>query len=215
MHGGRAALLACTQLILATYSLSCHADTPGWHELLRAPDLVIEESARGDDVVYLRATMTLASTRDSIAAVLLDIDKYPQWVPQISDWQTLERGADTVVMYGRTTLEWPYSDRDAVVRYSWRTQEDGVFVVEARSDNDNGPAPIDGVVRLHSVQAKWQLVPNEIEGTAITYTFNGDLGGWMPYFLQRAQWKRDTAALLRRLRERAGSADTPPAKPRP
>lgn len=204
MRAGKAAVLCLVELILATTAAAGQAATRRWLQLHREQGIVLEEADASGDVVLVRANATLPCSRDALAAVLLDLERFPQWVPRLAGWNVVERDAGAVVVYGRQHLPWPFRDRDYVIRYTWRSQADGVFVLESRSEEGSGPAPVAGIVRLRAAQEKWQLVPNEGGGTAVAYTFNGNLDGWMPHFWQRAVWKRDIVQLLQRLGERAG-----------
>lgn len=86
-------------------------------------------------------------------------------------------------------------DRDYVVRYRWRKEAAGVFVLEARS-TEGGPAPRGDAIRLVRVFSRWEVAPAP-RGARVTYTYNGELGGSVPAFWVKRGWRSQAPRLLR------------------
>ncbi len=171
------------------------APEPGWRQINEDEGVVVE--MRGS---MIRGTGTINLPIDRVRAVLLELEKYREWIPSLSVWDLKRKSDSEVLAYGRHDLPWPMDDRDYNVRYRWKTQPDGSFLIEAKSVPE-GRAPIDGVIRLPRVHSLWKLVPIRSDATEVSYTYNGDLGGKVPDAVKQSAWKSEPADLIHSLRQ--------------
>lgn len=193
--GVLAALVVGAALVVAAAAPPTGQD--GWRELARGDGVVIEARPAPGGATIVRGTTVLEHSLEAIRRVLLDLERFHTWIPSLSTWTVLARGAADAVVYGRHDLPWPLADRDYTVRYTW-TGEAGRFVLEARSTAEAGPPPVPGVVRL-AVHSIWQIEALGSERCRVTYTYNGDLGGSVPRWVQEAGWKREARELFQSL----------------
>jgi hypothetical protein len=170
----------------------------GWRELARGDGVLIETRPAPGGVTIVRGTTELGHSLEAIRRVLLDLERFPAWIPSLSAWKVLARGPAHAVVHGRHDLPWPLSDRDYTVRYTWQADTARV-VLEARSTTEAGPAPEPGVVRLEAVHSIWEVEALDPQRARVTYTYNGDLGGGAPRFIQEAGWKREARQLFQGL----------------
>jgi hypothetical protein len=198
-----AALLAgCATAARPDAALAAAPTAPGagdgWRELARGDGVLIETRPAPGGVTIVRGTTVLERPLEAVQRVLVDLDRFPTWIPSLSAWTVLERGAAHAVVYGRHDLPWPLSDRDYTVRYTWQADATR-FVLEARSTAGAGPAPAPGVVRLEAVHSVWEVEALDPGRSRVTYTYNGDLAGAAPRFVQEAGWKREARQLFQGL----------------
>lgn len=173
----------------------------GWKRVAEDRGVEVRVRSAGPGRTMVRGQGAIEAPLEVVRARLLEIEAYREWITSLSEWRVLERAADQVIAYGRHDLPWPMDDRDYVVRYRWREEPDGAFVVRAESVG-GGPAPIDGVVRLGRVRSEWRLAKDGAGKTIVSYTYNGELGGNVPDAVQQAAWKSEPPALIDALRQR-------------
>ena len=195
MHARGIVVLGLAGLLLA----SAVAAEEGWREIVRQDGVVVETRPGSDGMTVVRGTTLLDRRLETVRAVLLDLEGFPGWIPGLSVWTVLDRGAREAVVHGRHRLPWPFADRDYVVRYTLAV-EDGRFSLEARSTTGAGPEPAPGVVRLVAVHSIWELRATGLDRCEVSYTYNGDLGGGVPAFVKGAAWKREAPQLFDGLR---------------
>jgi hypothetical protein len=156
--------------------------------------------AESAELVEVDVEGVVGAPMEVVRAVLLDLEGFPRWYPATGLWQVLERGPASALVYGRQSLPWPIADRDYVVRYSWRSEPEGDFVLVARLVTDMGPEPGGGVVRVPYLLTEWRIRPHR-EGTAVVYRYRGHPGGSLPVWAMRAGWRSQTGRVIDGLRE--------------
>ena len=202
-RGSRAVVLAGLIAGAAVAAAASASATPptqpdGWRELARGDGVVIEARPAPGGVTIVRGTTVLEHSLEAIRRVLLDLERFPMWIRGLVTWTVLARGAADAVVYGRHDLPWPLADRDYTVRYTWTSEAERV-VLEARSTVEAGPPPVPGVVRLTAVHSIWEVEALAPERCRVSYTYNGDLGGTVPRFVQETGWKREARELFQSL----------------
>jgi hypothetical protein len=200
MAARRRVLLAALLVAGATAAAAAAASAAeeGWRELARGDGVLIETRPGAGGVTIVRGTTVLAHSLEAVRRVLLDLERFPGWITSLSTWTVVAREPDHAVVHGRHDLPWPLSDRDYTVRYTWHGDA-ARFVLEARSTAEAGPPPAPGVVRLEAVHSIWQVEALDPQRARVTYTYNGDLGGGAPRFVQEAGWKREARQLFQGL----------------
>ena len=131
--------------------------------------------------------------------VLLDLPGFADWYPATGDWQVLERGTKTALVYGHQKLPWPIRDRHYVVRYRWWARGLNEFLLEARATDDPVPRGHSGRRRVHRMRTLWHLRA-EGESTHVRYTYSGETGGPLPRWVNELGWQRGAQAVITSLR---------------
>jgi hypothetical protein len=105
-----------------------------------------------------------------------------RYLPKGHVRRVVERGDDFFVSHMR--IDAPIiSDRDAVLRVSWRTEPDtGVHHVEWRQPGGDIPPVGDGAVRIVS-EGSWTATPLTDGGTDLVYESHSELGDSVPRWL--------------------------------
>ena len=137
----------------------------------------------------------LAAPPERVEAVLLDLEGFGGWFPNLAEWRVLSRTADEVRVYGRQRFPWPASDRDYVARYRW-WRSDGSFHLEAVGVETSDPPVPEDVVRLHDFRSEWRVWPDGAGGTRASYTAEGQVEGAVLRWLAGVAWRREARRVL-------------------
>ncbi len=149
------------------------------------------------DRLNVAARATLNAGVDDVAAVLVDIARFPAWMPGITEWDVLERADDHVVVHGLHDLPFPFASRDYVVRYTWARGDDGSFTLAAASTK--GAPPARGVVRLDDVASRWRVTPAGAGKVVVEYAAQGDIGDKLASGVRAKASKAEAAKLVARI----------------
>ncbi|MBI1948787.1 MAG: cyclase/dehydrase [Deltaproteobacteria bacterium] len=163
----------------------------GWQEAAKVDGIVIYNRTRaGSDVKEVLAIGTFDAAPAHVHRVLDDNARYQDFMPYTKVSRVLKRDGDTVWSYERINAPL-VAERDYVVKITHRaeTRADGAVVLQHAftQSNADGPAPVDGVVRVAVLDGRWQLEP--IDGgkrTRATYWVYTSPGGSVPTFLVNA-----------------------------
>lgn len=196
------AVLLVTTLLVARAAV---ADA-SWTRLHEEKGAVVE-TKKGGGSTLVKTTATLPRPAAAVRAVLLDLERFPSWMPHLHGWRVLSREGETALAYGLHDLPWPFQPRDYVVRYVGQDLGDGTFVLEAKAAPGEGPPPTAGVVRLPKVRSTWRVVPRGADACTVEYTYDSDLAG-VPEMLMTSAWKTEGPALLAALSAEVGRRET-------
>ncbi len=127
--------------------------------------------------------------------VLLDLERFGRWFPQLREWRVLERLGVVTRVYGRQTFPWPVKDRDYVVLYRWSDTADGGFSLEATGVADAGPPAPEGVVRLEALRSLWTLSADGGR-THASYLYEGPSSGRLADWLSARGARSRTHAVI-------------------
>lgn len=125
-----------------------------------------------------RASTVIEARLSSLAAVLLDSTRTPDWVYRAREARVLRsdgptRGVSLVV----TAMPFPLSDRESVI--AWEMTQDaatGVVTLQGR-DTTEAPPPDPRRVRMVPVESRWVLAPRADGRVDVTLEGLGDPGG--------------------------------------
>lgn len=160
-----------------------------WHGLGTFDGATVETQPAPGGVTRVRASRVLPVACERVVAVLSDVPHFSRWIT-LSSWTVVD--ASGPVMHGRHDMPFPFAARDYVVAYTSSQQGDTYTLTSASTDR--GPKAANGVVRLH-VLSTWTATPVK-DSCAVSYTYNGDLGGGFPSFLLEGVWKDEGPKLL-------------------
>lgn len=163
----------------------------GWQEVAKAKGLVVYNRARpGSEVREVLAIGTFDASPEHVHRVLDDNAHYQDFMPYTKVSRVLKREGSTVWSYERINAPL-VAERDYTVKITHQqlTRADGSVVMHHAftQSNADGPAAVDGVVRIAVLDGRWELEP--IEGgarTRATYWVYTSPGGSVPTFLVNA-----------------------------
>jgi hypothetical protein len=185
-------LVACIAAAPAAAMVETPASDAGWH--LQAHD----DSAGTDGIdVYVRpvpdspytearVVTSVCAPIPALAAVLTDVSRFDQWVPDTEAARQLAAPAPFErIYYIRTDMPWPIKDRDMIYRVASSADPNtaNALTVTLEGLPDYLP-PYDGVVRMVGVHGRWQLA-RVGDRTHIELEMRIEPGGGVPAWLAR------------------------------
>lgn len=179
-------------------------DMAGWR--LQREDAVtstrVWSGKRPDGVPAFRATTVIDARLSSLAAVLLDTERAPQWVYRLREAVLLRqegpaRGVTLVV----TDMPFPLVDRESVV--GWEMSQDPqtlTVTVACRAATDSPPLHPDRI-RMAVFESRWVFSPRPDGRVDVLFEGMGDPGGnlaWpvLRHFAGAAVWEGPWQTLL-------------------
>lgn len=131
-----------------------------------------------------RAEATVESKLSAILAVILDIERFPEWSPACTEAYCAKKVANNeLINYIVTDAPWPVADRDGTFRFTFRRKPDdeGVQIdIEAVSGI---VADKEGHVRIRQSTGYWKLIPLSGNSTKVIYENHTDPEGNIPGWL--------------------------------
>jgi hypothetical protein len=182
-------------IVLTTMSL---AQEPGLHRVASAHGVTVYRH-EGEHGIALAAEGDIAAPPDTVRRVLLDYTSHPKWNKHLAESRVLSRNADSLLVYQR--LELPMiSDRDFTLRVRWGDEGDTRWM-QFSTENQHGPGPRDGVVRVQTHEGMWRLQPTaDGRGTHATYYVHLDLAGSLPGWMGKSRAGKDVLGLFDQIR---------------
>lgn len=166
----------------------------------------VEIARPGGGPPWLRGTAEISASAEKVGEALRDFDKYREvFSPAVKSAAVLGRTSDGARLHFVWPYPFPYRNRDAVVAYRCRKDEDGVFTLEWKSD----PAPGDPKegVRIARVAGETRVEPLGGNRSRVVYTYLGDLGGKFPAWAEEKAWREEPVQYMRAIRRRLGLPD--------
>ncbi|MFY7880500.1 MAG: START domain-containing protein [Lacibacter sp.] len=129
----------------------------------------------------LKTVCTLQTTLTSVAAVLLDVMRTPEWVYGTSTCSILKQESPSVVYYyAEMGMPWPVANRDFIVKISM-TQDPVTKVITVLAENQPDFIPEKKkLVRIQNSSGKWQITPLQDGRVRVEYQLYVDPGGSVP-----------------------------------
>ncbi|MCU0422100.1 MAG: START domain-containing protein [Bacteroidia bacterium] len=114
----------------------------------------------------IRAELELETDMRTLLQVIMEVEKYPEWVYACKETSIIKKGTNEVLFYYVTDAPWPVSDRDQVSQFNLTHKADGVVEIQSHT--------VDGIVkenedriRIKQSKAFWRFTPigaNKIKG---------------------------------------------------
>ena len=157
---------------------------------------------------WLRGSGEIPAPALKVAAVLSDFPRYRElFSPAAKKADVLESDRASARIHFVWPYPFPYTNRDAVVRYRIEELEGGSYLLswksEARPGDRREGTPIE------RVSGETRVEPVGAESCRLTYTYLGDLGGKFPAWAQEKAWREEPVQYFRAIRRKLGLADLP------
>jgi len=128
--------------------------------------------------------MELEAERDSVVALLLDLDNCKRWARMCRDARIERRLTKTqAVVYSLSDIPFPVRDRDGYSTVTWSVNElTGVVTMDSDADIGASFPKRKGVVRVVKARVRWRVVPTQ-GGKLIVENYahvdpNGSIPAW-------------------------------------
>lgn len=141
-----------------------------------------------------------------LLAVIADVPRRPEWLPDILESRILEGGIESsVVIYERFRMPGPIANRDCVVRsVIEKDYARGVVTVTFEQVEHHDMPPNDEHIRMPVVRGLMRYRFIDAHRTAAYYQTTLDVGGSLPRWLVRLATKRVPIFTLQSLIEQIG-----------
>jgi hypothetical protein len=177
---------------------------PGWRRVVKEDGITVSvRDVPGRGFPTFRGVGLIYANIFDVMAVLSDIKRYPQWVENCKTARLLKKYNELERMiYQRTDVPWPISDRDsvnrsrAVVDLKRRTVNIKFWAVKSRS-----MPKVDGVVRMEDLRGHYLLTEVSENKTRIDFKVDADPGGMIPTWLAKMASRRLPLKSIQRLRK--------------
>lgn len=147
---------------------------------------VYTQEIEGSEFKEFKGIITLQNSIDSVMAVLMDIDSYPEWFYRCKQAKIIKQiNSNERQVYQQSALPWPVKDRD-IVYHSRQIQdkEGGSILIkfEAISDDSISTAG----VRIERSKGSYKIEHLETGETKVTWQSFTDPAGKLPQWLTNA-----------------------------
>ncbi len=204
-------LLAGAPLALPDPGASLSADT-GWQSLDDRNGVALFSRTRvGSQLKEFKGTGVIDAPPGAVQKVLEDVANYPKFMPYVAESRTLSQEGAKVVAYERLNVPF-VANRDYTVQVENGTATgpngETIYRDSWQTDNEAGPAPRHGVVRVRVNEGSWLLEPAGPGGqtTQATYQIYTDSGGMLPAFLANKASQLIIPKLFEAIRKQAREA---------
>jgi hypothetical protein len=150
-------------------------------EVFRRGDEDNPEPPEGDVIGIVNATP------EAVMALVLDFERYPEFVSDIAEIELLSREGDTYTVHGLTDTPWPMEDRSwTIIMVAGSQQVDGVDVLLSTWTF------VPGSGNIEDTTGYWLAMPwgETGEQTLLRYHLQVDLGTWLPDFI--LEWSTES-----------------------
>jgi len=132
----------------------------------------------------LKIEMDLPGTVSQLSSILLDVEKYPQWVYATKSSVAVKKISGTeVIYYAEVEAPWPASNRDyyADVKVTFNADSQSLNVVSAGMKNYQPEK--DRLVRVPMSKAVWNISTGSNKTIHLQYILQVDPGGCIPAWI--------------------------------
>ncbi len=140
----------------------------------------------GSSLEEFRGVTRIRAPLRALVEMLLDVDRYPEWMHDCREARVLERrGIEGGLTYTVTDAPWPVRDRDVVARWTLTQDAAGGVTIAFVAEPEALP-PRDGHVRVPRTRGLYRLTPGQDGSTEVLYQLHSDSGGLLPGWLARS-----------------------------
>ena len=206
-HSRRALLIGGGALLVALLvggTTVAHAGSK-WETITRKSGIrVLQKEREGSDIPIVKGVGIVKGNVVDVLAVIDDVPGRTKWAHDCTDSRELEKTSPYErVLYHRSAVTWPVSDRDAVVRVKVDANFEAKRVkVTYRTARRYSFPKVSGVVRMPRLDGYFLIQAVGEDRTRVTYVVDADPGGMIPDWLISMTAKDVPLKTLTNLRRR-------------
>lgn len=203
----RALALPCALLILWSVlgaASVAHAGSK-WETIARKSGIrVLEKERPGSDIPMVKGIGMVKANLADVLAVIDDVPGRTTWAHDCTDSRELQKTSPFErILYHRSAVTWPVSDRDVVVRVKVDADYEAKRVkVTYTTERKHRFPKVPGVVRMPRLDGYFLIQAVGEEKTRVTYLVDADPGGMIPDWLVTMTSKDIPLNTLQSLRTR-------------
>lgn len=165
-------IVLATLLSLSSFAVTAATDTAKL-SLHRNNIKVWTYQTENNPIIQYKAETTFDVPLERAVAVVLDVERTPQWVPYVGKAQMLSRDdkKGEFTLYMVLDFPFPLKDRDVVIKGKMTKNVDGSISIKNNAIQNNYPEQPD-VVRLSKYAGDWtfqRLANNKVKVTTSGY----------------------------------------------
>ncbi|MCH7295319.1 START domain-containing protein [Acinetobacter higginsii] len=165
-------IVLATLLSLGSFAVTAATDTAKL-SLHRNNIKVWTYQTENNPIIQYKAETTFDVPLERAVAVVLDVERTPQWVPYVGKAQMLSRDdkKGEFTLYMVLDFPFPLKDRDVVIKGKMTKNADGSISIKNNAIQNNYPEQPD-VVRLSKYAGDWtfqRLANNKVKVTTSGY----------------------------------------------
>ena len=180
---GKGILLAIALLVLA----QAQAAEPAWTLVEDEGGIQVYNASEPDAAgrFFIKGVMHDSIPLAVVGNVLLDFVHYPTWMTELVEVRVVRSATpDDFILYTRSHLAWPFEDRDVYTHVTIaRDYVHGVFTADLRKIDSPEFPPIEGRVRMPSMEVHVTMRYLDAAQTTGEFTEHSDVGGVFPHWL--------------------------------
>ena len=208
-------ICACAVVLtLAAAGVSAvEADGKWHHEFTEDGIAVSMMTEEGRTLPAFRGVANVDAGLFEVLGMLDDAKRATEWMANCMENKVIKQINEfDRIIYNRTDAPWPVSDRDVVISaVVTGDAEKREVMIKFTSVTNQGPGPVDGVVRMPRLRGYYKLQAIDEKHTKVTYQIDADSGGSLPDWLIARATRRlpvDTIAGMRsQIKKTAGNYD--------
>lgn len=187
------------------------AAAPGpWEQVVDADGIVVHRrKIEGSTLHEFRGRGVVEAPLSRVIAVLRDAERRTAWMERCVGSHAIEQRAESQVLYNRTSAPWPVKDRDVILEGGLELRDGAAWLVFRSVEHPDAP-PVEGVVRMRSLNGHWKLVPGE-KGrvTLVEYQLHADPAGKLPEWVSNYVSKKLPYKTIESLRRQVKQVSYP------
>lgn len=194
------------RLILAALLFAAPENPNAWNEVKNDEGTrVFARDVPGSNIREVKVEAVIAAPAERVWAVVTDQEHYVEFMPYVVEVQILGADAGPGSRYEHHLVDPPVvSRRDYTLKATLETNAaEGRYRRSWTVANENGPAPIDGVVRVKTADGYWQVERLTAESAKVTYWLYTDPGGSVPGWAANKANTTSVPNMIRAVRQRS------------
>ncbi len=169
-------------LVFGLVSLSAQSPAKPWKFKHEKSDIKVFYKNDGSGIYDLKLVTNLDGySMEAVAAILMDVEAYTQWVYKTSEsWRVRTVSETEMVYYNVSDFPWPMADRDVILTSKISYNSDSKTLISGSKATSTGVDKRDDRVRMDLVDVKWTCIEKSDGKIEIEYTLKSDPGGLLP-----------------------------------
>ncbi|EAT16600.1 hypothetical protein HTZ97_09790 [Desulfuromonas acetoxidans] len=177
-------------VLMPTVCLAAGEPQPLWiYESTDAGVALYHQQDAAEGLLPFKAVAELNIASEQIVLALLEAEQKPLWAPKLKGTTVHATLAANCFQYSEYyTTPWPFKDREFLLLGTIARQ--GETIVFSAVDAPDRHFRDDRHVQANIHELTFAVIPLATNRTRVEFTFSGDLGGWIPDFVQEIIQKR-------------------------
>ncbi|MFT5728711.1 MAG: hypothetical protein ACI8PB_002866 [Desulforhopalus sp.] len=175
-------LLICLQL--SAMNPNAYASEDPWKYIDTFEGVSLYRSQKEiEGFLPFKATAVLNVPYQKVVMALVDVERKNSWAPKLKSTTVHnEKSANCFEYSEYYTTPWPYKDREFLLLGT--VDYNGDRVLFSAVNSENKPLADNSHLLVNIEKLEFSIIPLSANITRVSFTFSGDLGGWIPRFVR-------------------------------